>query len=125
MNQLVITRMLDTFGFDPEFADDGQAELDAVIATRPDLVLMDIPMPGMNGMETTRAIRAYEAASGTTPCLIVALTVDAMSGDRDDCLTAGMDDFLSKPVTLSDLETMLERWLPETPIVLPLASSSS
>ena len=113
VNQLVITSMLDAYGLEPDVAEDGQAGLEAFIAARPDLVLMDISMPGMNGLEATAAIRAHERESGALRCPVIALTANAMPGDREDCRVAGMDDFLSKPVTMADIETMLERWLPE------------
>ena len=114
MNQLVITSMLEACGFDPDVAEDGRAGLEAFIAARPDLILMDLSMPGMNGLDATAAIRVHERESGALRCPVIALTANAMPGDREDCRTAGMDGFLSKPVTMADVETLLERWLPQT-----------
>ena len=113
VNQLVITSMLEACGFDPDVAEDGRAGLEAFIAARPDLILMDLSMPGMNGLDATAAIRVHERESGALRCPVIALTANAMPGDREDCRTAGMDGFLSKPVTMADVETLLERWLPQ------------
>ncbi len=77
------------------------------------LILMDCQMPELDGFSATRAIRRYELASGEhTP--IIAMTANAMQGDREACLAAGMDDYISKPVRLDALRTVLERWLPHT-----------
>ena len=76
-----------------------------------DAVLMDCQMPEMDGLEATRRARAHERASGShVP--IIALTANAMVGDREQCLDAGMDDFLSKPFQLRDLSAALDRWCP-------------
>ena len=86
---------------------------------RPDVCLFDIRMPMMDGLEATRFIRAYEATCGLhTP--MVALTANAMVGDREACLEAGMDGFLSKPFQLDELDRLLQHWrrLPE---ILPPA----
>jgi two-component system, sensor histidine kinase and response regulator len=80
-----------------------------------DLVFMDCQMPGMSGYEATRAIRRQEQSSGRDskwkcPVHIVAVTANAMEGDREKCLAAGMDDYLSKPIRLQDIRAVLERW---------------
>ena len=111
INQLVITGMLEKYGFAIEIADDGQAGVEAFKASRPDLILMDVSMPVMNGLDATTAIRSHEQTADKGHCPIIALTANAMSSDREKCLLAGMDDFLTKPVLLEDLGTMLEQWL--------------
>jgi PAS domain S-box-containing protein len=75
-----------------------------------DIVLMDWNLPDMDGLEATRRIRADEAATGLTRVPIVAVTANAMAGDRERCLGAGMDDFLAKPVTMDELGATVQRW---------------
>jgi CheY-like chemotaxis protein len=107
-NQLVALGMLKTLGFTRvELAADGRAALAALAAQAYDLVLMDCQMPVMDGFEATAALRA---AGHRLP--VVAMTANAMQGDRENCLAAGMDDYLAKPLTLAALETVLARWLP-------------
>ena len=76
---------------------------------RYDVVLMDVQMPGMDGLEATRQIRNWEKQSGVPPVRIIALTANALTGDRDICLKAGMDDYLSKPIRLEALRTALTK----------------
>jgi CheY-like chemotaxis protein len=75
-------------------------------------VLMDCQMPGLDGFETTRQIRKKLAGR---PLPIIALTANAMTGDREACVAAGMDDFLSKPVRQEELRACLDRWLSKAP----------
>jgi CheY-like chemotaxis protein len=79
-----------------------------------DLVFMDCMMPEMDGFQATRAIRQREAANGDAdePVPIIALTANAMEGDRQACLDSGMDDYISKPVFLEKLRTCLQQWAP-------------
>ena len=103
--------MLEKYGFEIEIADNGQSGVEAFQASRPDLILMDVSMPVMNGLDATATIRSHEHTVDDGHCPIIALTANAMSSDREKCLLAGMDDFLTKPVLLEDLGTMLEKWL--------------
>ena len=119
VNQLVICSMLATRDIDPTLADDGREGVEAYVAERPDLVFMDVSMPTMNGLDAARAIRERERAAGWPRCPIVALTANAMDKDRDDCLAAGMDDFLTKPVLMDSLSEALERWVGAASEALP------
>jgi len=103
--------MLRKRGHDVAVAGDGEEALRLVAEKRFDLVLMDVHMPRMGGFEATQAIRAREAGSGDR-LPIVALTALAMSGDREACLKAGMDGYISKPVTAADLFGTLEKLFP-------------
>jgi signal transduction histidine kinase/ActR/RegA family two-component response regulator len=97
INQEVARAMLEAAGHRVEVAADGAEALHKYAPGRFDCVLMDCQMPGMDGYEATRRIRAREAENGGVRVPIVALTANAMSGDRERCLAAGMDDFLAKP----------------------------
>jgi CheY-like chemotaxis protein len=79
----------------------------------PRLILMDVSMPEMNGYEATRAIRAAEAATGAR-IPIIGVTAHALKGDRDKCIEAGMDDYLSKPISPDRLGAKIGNWLGET-----------
>ena len=109
VNQLVVENMLVKLGCTVEVAHDGAAACEAATRTRHDLILMDLHMPGMDGYEATQRIRAEETMRGTyTP--IVALTADALSGDRERCVEVGMDDFVTKPISTALLASVVERW---------------
>ncbi|GAB4214758.1 MAG: hypothetical protein Fur007_11550 [Rhodoferax sp.] len=124
VNALVAQTMLTQFGVGVVLAGDGQQALDVIQKTpvRPDLILMDLHMPVMDGYEATRNLRALEARHAWPRLPIIALTADAYAEDHQHCLDAGMDDHLSKPVTLERLHAVLRRWLPQQPsTVLPAA----
>jgi PAS domain S-box-containing protein len=108
VNQLVATGMLGALGHTADTADDGLAALGALQRASYDVVLMDVQMPRMDGYEATRALRAREDGSGRT--LVIAMTANAVAGERERCLAAGMDDFLTKPVDLDGLTRTLARW---------------
>ena len=109
VNQTVARLQLDKLGFDVEVVGDGAAVVAAYQAdpARYRLILMDCQMPILDGFEATRAIRQWEQSVSTGPITIIAMTANAMSGDRDECLAAGMDDYLSKPVSRKALEHAL------------------
>lgn len=108
-NLKVAAGMLGRLGIRATLAESGRAALEAIANTEFALVFMDCQMPGMDGFETTARIRA-RYAPGAGP-RIVAMTANAASTDRDRCLASGMDDYLAKPVLLSDLERVLHRWI--------------
>jgi signal transduction histidine kinase/sensor domain CHASE-containing protein/DNA-binding response OmpR family regulator len=110
-NQKVAAKMLERLGCVVTIASDGREGIDCFSRQDFALVFMDCQMPEMDGYEATRLIRQIEGGRRRTP--IVALTANAMAGDRERCLACGMDDFLSKPVRREQLAGMLERWAGE------------
>ena len=111
VNQIVAARALELCGCRVEVVADGHAALRALEAHSYDLVLMDCQMPGLDGYEATAELRRREGGSRRTP--IVAMTAHAMDEDRERCLAAGMDDYLSKPMRHDDLARALTRWIPQ------------
>jgi two-component system sensor histidine kinase/response regulator len=109
VNQKVAVRLLEKQGYRVEVADNGREALEACQRSVYDAVLMDGQMPGMDGFEATRRIREEEGEKRHTP--IIAMTASAMKGDRERCLEAGMDDYVSKPVTPESLDAVLKRWV--------------
>ena len=109
VNQMVVVQMLELMDCRVDVANDGKAALARASSTDYDLIFMDCHMPVMDGFESTRRIRAYEDGSRRrTP--IVALTADTLASDRERCRAAGMDDFVTKPVSSTMLATTIERW---------------
>ncbi len=99
VNRILTQRMLSTLGIDCETAESGEDGFDRHSASPFDVIFMDVQMPGMDGMKTTRHIRRWEAGRKPRPHVrIIALTADALSGDRERCIEAGMDDYMSKPI---------------------------
>jgi CheY-like chemotaxis protein len=113
VNQKLAATFLARDGYDVTVVDNGVEAVAAVRAQRFDAVFMDIQMPMMNGFDATTEIRKIDQARGIhTP--IVAMTAHAMQGDRERCLEAGMDDYVSKPISVSELRRALRRLLPGT-----------
>jgi CheY-like chemotaxis protein/HPt (histidine-containing phosphotransfer) domain-containing protein len=108
MNQLVSTKLLEKLGFGYDIANHGGEAVRAVAARDYDAILMDCQMPEMDGYEATAEIRRIEGTTRHTP--IIAMTAAAMEGDRERCLAAGMDDYITKPVRLQAVASVLERW---------------
>ncbi len=111
VNREVAVAMLENLGCVIDTAENGRQAVEAVIARTYDAVLMDCQMPTMDGLTATGEIRLREQTSDASRLPIIALTANAMEGDRERCLAAGMDDFLSKPFTQQQLATLLRRWL--------------
>jgi signal transduction histidine kinase/ActR/RegA family two-component response regulator len=109
VNQMVASRALLTLGYTAEVVAGGEAALEALDCKQFDLILMDCQMPGMDGYAATAEIRRREDGRSRIP--IVAMTANPIDGDRERCMAAGMDDYLSKPVRLESLGKMLEYWL--------------
>ena len=115
INQKVAFRLLQQMGYRADLAANGVEALAAFDRQPYDLVFMDVMMPEMDGLEATRILRERQQQKSQypnykSPIIIVAMTAKAMQGDREKCLTAGMDDYLAKPVRLEDIRAVLERW---------------
>jgi len=106
MNQKIVMKMLSRLGYQPSITANGKEVLEEVSNQRYDVVFMDVQMPEMDGLEATRMIRLCLEVQP----IIIAMTANAMQGDRDSCLQAGMDDYISKPIDLNDLLAQLEKW---------------
>jgi signal transduction histidine kinase/DNA-binding response OmpR family regulator/HPt (histidine-containing phosphotransfer) domain-containing protein len=114
VNKIVAQRTLQTFGIEVQVATDGAQAVERIGSEPFDLVFMDCQMPVLDGYEATRQIRAWERSSGQRRRLpIVAMTANALQGDREKCLDAGMDDYLPKPIKRYVLAAALSRWLPQ------------
>jgi CheY-like chemotaxis protein len=114
IGQKVAIRILQQLGYQPDLAVNGREALDALDRKPYDLVFMDVMMPGMDGLEATRAIRERQK-SGQNPhynsrIIIIAMTAQAMQGDREKCLAAGMDDYLVKPIRPKDVRAVIKQW---------------
>lgn len=108
LNQFFGKELLTVLGVKVELAESGVVALSKLKETRYDLVFMDVSMPDLDGYQTTQLIR-HELGLSQLP--IVALTAHAISGEQERCLAAGMNDYLAKPFSMQELETMLTRWL--------------
>ncbi len=111
VNRKLALRMLQRLGCSVEVATNGREAVEMTSNRAYDIVFMDIQMPEMDGIEATRSIRERESSAGTH-LPIIAMTAHAMEGDRERCLSAGMDDYLSKPVKIDRLAHMVEKWSP-------------
>ncbi len=117
VNQAVVKKMLEKAGLTPVTTTDGIEALEAIERETFDIVLMDCQMPRMDGYEATRSIRQRELQKGLMRIPIIAMTANAMAGDRERCLAVGMDDYLAKPVKPSVLQNKLRQWLPMEEVV--------
>ena len=119
VNQRVAMGMLQRRGYPTVVADDGQKAVEKVRSESFDLVLMDIQMPVMNGLDATREIRRLEAEEGRARTPIIALTAYALRGDREACEIAGMDGYITKPFTLAEVFGAIDQVLARSPVSRP------
>jgi two-component system sensor histidine kinase/response regulator len=119
INQIAATRVLEKFGFVVDIADNGREAIEACARVEYAAVFMDCQMPEIDGYTATGVIRQREGANRHTP--IIAMTAHTMEGDRDKCLEAGMDDYISKPLRFALVETVLARFFPDSPADSPAA----
>lgn len=112
VNRQVAQRLLTLIGVSFEVAENGKIAVEKAVSGRFDCVLMDCQMPVMDGYTSTRTMRKLEIEGQLAKCPIVAMTANAMVGDREKCLAAGMDDYMSKPLNRNLIEQMLRKWLP-------------
>ena len=115
VNQIVVEQILLDAGHAYAIVENGKQALEKFMAERPDLILMDVSMPEMNGLEATTAIREAEAQAGDGGHVpIIGLTAHALKGDREMCLGVGMDDYLPKPISPDALQAKIAEWLAKT-----------
>jgi two-component system cell cycle response regulator DivK len=107
-NKRLVRKILMARGFDVLEAEDGLTGVEIATKELPDLILMDISLPGIDGVEATRRIKAYD---DTAHIPVIALTANAMRGDRERFIAAGCNDYLPKPISTNDLVDMVNRYL--------------
>lgn len=122
INQKVAMRLLSHLGYSADVVNNGAEALDRIQTGEYDVVLMDCQMPVMDGFEATRAIRQLHGRVAKTP--IIAVTANALAGEREKCLAAGMDDYVPKPITKEGLDETIQRWLPSIEQAEPLEAVS-
>ena len=111
VNQRLVKRMLEKMGYPVDIASDGYEAVSLAMANRYDIIIMDCSMPEMDGYQATAEIRRLHQEGALRRIPIIALTANAMPEDRQRCLAAGMDDYLSKPIARDDLRAMLDKYL--------------
>jgi CheY-like chemotaxis protein len=117
INRIVFSQILDAAGISCRIVGNGAEAVEAWRRSRPSIILMDVSMPVMDGLTATEEIRRLETtAGGHVP--IVGVTAHAFDGDRDMCLAAGMDDYLTKPISPESLEDKIWRWTARQPIAV-------
>ena len=112
VNREIVTAMLKGMGCEVVIAKDGKQAVEVSASHAHDLILMDVQMPEMDGIDACKAIRAREKILNSPRKPIVALTANALTDDRENCLSAGMDDYLTKPFMRAQLLALVQRWSP-------------
>jgi len=115
VNQKVGAALLKKLGYAADVVGDGRQVMAALEKSNYDIVLLDVQMPEMDGYEAARAICARHGVDGWVRPRLIAMTGNAIQGDREKCLDAGMDDYIAKPVRIDDLVTALKLWAPAAP----------
>jgi two-component system sensor histidine kinase/response regulator len=115
VNQKVALKALEKLGYSADTVNDGAQALRATKEKRYDLILMDVQMPIMDGMEATKQIRDANSGSLNPAVIIVALSAHAMAGDRERCISMGMDDYVAKPMKAAELQEVISKWLTAGP----------
>ena len=123
-NRLLAITILQKAGYDVDFAEHGVDGLAKVAAQRYDLIISDLEMPRMDGLEMTRMIRTTEAKDQASPVPIVAFTAHAVEGIRVQCIDAGMNDYITKPIAREQLLTTVAKWLDARPVILAVDDSA-
>ncbi len=111
LNVELLINILEYYGVDYTHVETGECALKAFEQARFDLVVMDRHLPGISGLEATESIRALEQNEGRERTPIIALTASAIAGDRQICLAAGMDDYVSKPFKMDSIRQMIDKWV--------------
>lgn len=111
VNRKIAVAMLERIGCSVDVVGDGEAAVNQIRTASYDLVLMDCQMPVLDGFDATRAIREQERETGAGRIPIIALTASALTGDREACLAAGMDDYIAKPFRLEHLQRVVNTWV--------------
>lgn len=110
INQMVMEQTLLGQGYEYKIVDNGRLAVEEFKSLAPDLIIMDVSMPEMNGYDATKAIRELEdKVGGHVP--IIGVTAHALKGDREKCLESGMDDYMPKPIDPSKLEVLIAKWI--------------
>ncbi|NJN46985.1 MAG: response regulator [Candidatus Competibacteraceae bacterium] len=111
VNQTVVAEMLQELGCRVDIVANGSEAVEAIKQHSYDLILMDVQMPELDGYQATAIIRDQEKVADTAPIPIIAVTANALSGSQEECLAAGMNDYISKPFRQSQLAALLQQWL--------------
>lgn len=111
MNLMLIQKILSKHRCFVDVAENGKEAVKKVSRFEYSMVFMDCQMPVVDGFEATQKIRSFEKLNGRRQTVIVALTADAMTGDREKCLNIGMNDYMNKPIKAEEVAEMLEKWL--------------
>ncbi len=112
-NRLIIQAVLQKLGYAAEEAFDGIDAMEKMAVKKYDLVFMDVQMPRLDGFGATKRIRNLNDSKGTSSTSIIAMTANAMKGDKEECLEAGMNDYISKPISIPAVSKVLSKWLPK------------